>query len=135
MQQYTQWKKRLDVTNVIFDDLLSNHQNLKELSTICFEKLNFDLYQIKIIESYVDNLDNQIKLISENLKDTWTYKRINQLTLAIIHSALSEANLKQVDRKIIIDQALITCNKRGLIKDKKFINAILDKLLPKYDCK
>lgn len=116
------------MVNVIYDDLLTNHTNTQNLITECFEKMNFSHFQMQIIETYVANYLSQVDGIKQHLKPTWTYERLNPLTLAIIHTALSEANF--TGRKIIIDQALITCERRGLTQDKKFINAILDKLLP-----
>ena len=123
------WKKRLGVVNAIYNDFLLEHADINDLVKTCFEQNNFDHFQSEIIEAYVSNQTKFDELIIANLKPTWPYKRINPLTKAIIHSALAEATLKKVDKKVIIDQALKTCDHRGVVRDKKWINWILDKLI------
>ena len=63
------------------------------------------------------------------MQPTWPYQRINVLTKAIILSSLSEYYAINTSLAIVIDQALKTCDHRGLVRDKKFINAILDKII------
>lgn len=124
------WRKRIQVLNLIYDDLLVDHTNEKSvIITSAFEKLYFDHYQIEILESYFDHYDDDKKVIEDLLKANWTYQRLNVLTKAIIHEAIAEARLKKVNKAILIDQALITCKTRGNIRDKNFINAILDKII------
>ncbi|MBO7085445.1 hypothetical protein J6W20_06150 [bacterium] len=43
--------------------------------------------------------------------------------------ALAEFNVLHTDKKVIIDQAIITCKKYDNLQAYKFVNAILDKLL------
>jgi transcription termination factor NusB len=44
-------------------------------------------------------------------------------------TAYSEANALKIDKKIIIDQAIITTKKYSEPNDYKFINAILDNII------
>ena len=45
------WKKRLQVFNLIYEDVLENHNtNSQEIIKNAFEKLEFDHFQMKIIE-------------------------------------------------------------------------------------
>ena len=122
------WKKRLSVVNAIYEDFVNEHAEINNLVKSCFEDRNFDHFQIEIIESYVANQKDFDDQIIKLLKPTWTYKRINPLTKAIIQEALAEGKIKKVDKKVIIDQALKTCDHRGVIRDKKWINWVLDKL-------
>ena len=123
------WKKRIAVVNKIYQDFISDHAEIDQLVKTCFEEDNFDHFQISIVESYVKNQQEFDNEIIKLLKPTWPYNRINPLTKAILQTALAEAKLKQVDKKIIIDQALKTCDHRGVVKDKKWINWVLDKLI------
>lgn len=131
-QNLSLWQKRLLVLNVIYDDIFANHASDKqETLKHLFNEQRFDADQLKIIEHYFDYYQVVDNLIIPLLKPTWTYNRINPLTKAIIQCAYHEFQVKDIDKKILIDQALITCNRRGIVRDKKFINAILDKILVK----
>ena len=123
------WKKRIAVLNAIYEDFVNDHVDINNLTKTCFEEKNFDHFQMEIIESYVANQKLFDEQVIKLLKPTWPYNRINVLTKAIIQTALAEAKIAKVDKKIIIDQALKTCDHRGNIKDKKWINWVLDKLI------
>ena len=125
----TRWMQRIAVVNAIYEDYVNDHIEINNMVKVCFEERNFDHFQIEIIESYVLNQKNFDEEIIKLLKPTWTYKRINPLTKAIITEALAESKLKKVDKKVIIDQALKTCDHRGVIRDKKWINWVLDQLI------
>ena len=124
------WKKRLQVFNLIYDDLLINHKSNKDaVIKNAFENMNFDHFQMQIIEYYYDNYDAIKAKIVEHLQPTWPFERISPITLAIIFCSYSEYYSVNTDKPILIDQSLKTCKTRGVIRDKNFINAILDKLL------
>lgn len=126
----TQWRKRIDIFNLIYKDLMiETNSSKKELVKNAFEQLNFSVEQMKVLEDYIANFKKYESQIIPLLNPTWPWKRINNTTKAILLLALSEFNSLHTDKPIIIDQALKTCDHRGNIKDKKFINAILDKLL------
>ena len=125
----SRWKKRLSVVNAIYEDFVNDHADINNLIKDCFEQRNFDHFQIEIIESYVANQKKFDEEVIKLLKPTWPYNRINPLTKAIIQEALAESEIKKVDKKIIIDQALKTCDHRGVIRDKKWINWVLDQLI------
>ena len=68
-------------------------------------------------------------LIVQHLSQNWSWDRVPFVTKAIIITAYCESKVSKLDRKIIIDQALVTAGKYWEAKDKKFINAILDKII------
>lgn len=130
MVQNTRWKKRIQVLNFIYSDVVSNHTtDMNNVIKQAFEVNNFDHDQIKILEYYYDHYVELEQKIIKRLKPTWPYQRINTLTKAIILSSLSEYYAINTNLAIIIDQALKTCDHRGLIRDKKFINAVLDGII------
>ncbi|MBQ6970671.1 DUF1948 domain-containing protein [bacterium] len=53
------------------------------------------------------------------------------VTQAILFTAYCENKALGLAKAIAIDQALVSCNHYGQEQHKKFINAILDKLLDK----
>ncbi|MBO6104017.1 DUF1948 domain-containing protein [bacterium] len=54
---------------------------------------------------------------------------MNDVEKALFLCALAEFNVLHTDKKVIIDQTIITCKKYDNLNSYKFVNAILDKLL------
>ncbi len=130
MTNNTRWQKRIKVMNIVYSDVVSNHTLNKELLLKqAFEIDNFDYEQMKVLQYYFDNQKTLEQKIIKRLKPTWPYQRINTLTKAIILSSLSEYYSLNTSLGIIIDQALKTCCHRGLVRDKKFINAMIDRII------
>ena len=67
--------------------------------------------------------------ISNLLESNWTIERVNLIDLSIVCCTISEKNVHQIDKKILIDQAVITAKKYGDENSYKFVNSILDKIL------
>ena len=107
-QKQTRWAQRVEVVNVIYQDILTNHTNKKSnVLSQCFEVLNFNQDQMKIIEQYFIDWQETDKQVIALLKPTWPYSRMNALTKAIIHVAVSESHILDTPKSILIDQALI----------------------------
>lgn len=127
MPSKKQWQKRVDVTQYLYICYISDF----DADQIKTDMLNYDLdaNQLKLIEYYAIHKDEIIKLFSSNLGKNWTWERIAPMQQAILSVAYCE--VKALDRAIpvAIDQALITADKYGQLEAKKFINAILDKVL------
>jgi N utilization substance protein B len=81
-----------------------------------------------MIEYFSDHQIEIIDVISKNLSG-WTWERIPQTDKAILISAYVEHKTSTLERKIIIDQALITIKHFGDPNSIKYINAILDKII------
>jgi transcription termination factor NusB len=54
---------------------------------------------------------------------------VKPILKAILFSAYSESKTLGIDKKIIIDQAIVTTKKYSELNDYRFINAILDKII------
>ncbi len=123
-----QWEKRVEVFHYIYQ-ILMTQKSSKDIVKNAFEDYSFDANQMKIIEYYSANSNDIKGLIVQHLTENWSWDRIPYVTKAIIITAYCESKVSKLDRKIIIDQALITSGKYCEAKDKKFINAILDKII------
>lgn len=123
----TQWQKRVDVTQYIFSCLIKQ-LNTNEINENILN-YNFDANQLKVIEYFRDNFEFIKKNISDNLKKTWTWDRLSIMEQSIMIVAFCEFKILKREKAIAIDQALVTADKYGQLKEKKFINAILDKIL------
>ncbi len=132
MQSLTQWKKRVACFRFIYSVLV---MNLKSKDSIL--KFNEELAWLgdkqmaKVIAYFIKN-KNSIKLkIKSFLKENWDIDRLNKVDLAILMESFCEYQVLQIDRKIIIDQAIVTSKRYSEDKSYKFINFVLDKILIK----
>ncbi|MDR2461677.1 MAG: DUF1948 domain-containing protein [Mycoplasmataceae bacterium] len=123
-----QWKKRTELIEYIYSTLIKN-SSLSEIKKDAFNSNLFDAYQLKIIEYYADNKKKIINLISEKLESTWTWERINIVEQAILITAIAESKVTNIEKNIIIDQAIISAKHYSEEKSIKYLNAILDKIL------
>lgn len=126
----SQWKKRVLCTRFIYSVFVSNCT--KEEGIEKFQEEIKPLYDNdinKVITAFFLNKDKILKLINDNLTNNWTLDRINLVDLSIIVEAKCEQIAHEIDKKIIIDQAIITCKKYSEKNSYKFVNSILDKIL------
>jgi N utilization substance protein B len=82
-----------------------------------------------MIEYFADNQKQMTKLIIENLATGWTWNRLPQTDKAVLLAAYAEYKITNLERKIIIDQALVTIKHFGDPNSVKYVNAILDKII------
>lgn len=123
----TQWQKRVDITQYIYACLIKNFDAIEiKKDTINY---NLDVNQIKVIEYYADNKKTIEQLFIDNLKRDWSWERIAVMQKAIMIVAYCEYKVLQRPKAIAIDQALVTSDRYGQLKEKGFINAVLDKIL------
>lgn len=118
------------MTQYIYSSLIKSLRG-DELKQDFFNADNyeFDANQLKILEYYADNKEEIVKLFSSHLGVNWTWDRIAPMTQAILIVAYCEVKAINQDIAVAIDQALITAERYGQLDSKKFINAILDKVL------
>lgn len=82
-----------------------------------------------IIAGTVDHVDEIDKIIESHLSANWSMDRLNKVTLAILRTGVYEILFqKNVDSKIIIDEAVNIAKEYGTDDSYKFINAVLDKI-------
>ena len=91
--------------------------------------INSDILE-KSSSSHISNIViDIIDLIEPNLMN-WKFSRLNLLTQSIFLLAVSHYQyVKEVDKKIVIDNAVKLAKKYVDVKDYAFVNAILDKVL------
>lgn len=73
---------------------------------------------------------NQIDfLIKKYLSPSWDFSRINKVSLAILRiSVYSLLFQKEIDSRVIIDEAIHIAKEYADLRAYKFINAMLDKI-------
>ena len=69
--------------------------------------------------------------LTEPKLKNWEFKRLNLISQAILLAAISEANYAKIsDKKIVINAAVKMAKKYLDSSDFKYINAVLDKVIP-----
>ena len=82
-----------------------------------------------IIAGTIDHIDQIDAEIEKHLSASWSMDRINKVTLAILRTSVYELVFqKDIDRKIVIDEAVNIARDYGTDDSYKFINAVLDKI-------
>jgi N utilization substance protein B len=105
--------------------------DLEQLMTDMLEEPydNIDLYIKEVVLKAIKHQTDIIALINPHLVK-WTFDRLNLLTQAIFLLAVSHYQyVKDVDKKVVIDNAIKLAKKFVDEKDYAFVNAILDKVL------
>lgn len=64
-------------------------------------------------------------LISENLKENWTFDRISKIDVAILKLAIYELIYSKIPYKVVINEAVEIAKKYGDDSAKSFINGVL----------
>lgn len=82
-----------------------------------------------IIAGTIDHIDEIDKVIESHLSSSWSMERLNKVTLAILRTSTYELKFqKDIDQKIVIDEAVNIAKDYGTDDSYKFINAVLDKI-------
>ncbi len=89
----------------------------------------------KIVLDKVSQILKEIKLFEKDFAKTITdysnipFERIGGIELSILYLALYEVSKSNLDKPIIINEAIKLAKKFGQNSSHKFINAILDKVI------
>jgi transcription antitermination factor NusB len=90
---------------------------------------NIDMYIKEVVFMSIKHQQTIIDLVNPHLVK-WTFDRLNLLTQSIFLLAVAHFQyVKEVDKKVVIDNAVKLAKKFVDHKDYAFINAILDKVL------
>jgi N utilization substance protein B len=103
-----------------------------ETLLVNYYDLAYDDIDVFVKEAVIKAIKHQqtiIDLIQPHLKQ-WTFSRLNLLTQAIFLLAVTHYHyIQDVDKKVVIDNAVKLAKKYVDEKDYAFVNAILDKVL------
>lgn len=88
---------------------------------------------VKIAENALDKKDDLIEEISTHLDETWTFARIDQVTAAILITAISELMAKQTAMEILVSEYMALAH-AFCDKDKaNFVHGVLASVIKKYN--
>ncbi|MGL4647166.1 MAG: transcription antitermination protein NusB [Mycoplasmoidaceae bacterium] len=120
-----QWEKRVVIFQYIFSCLMK--ESFLTSSIPSEIKNDEDVYHV--VEYALEHITFIQKIIVDNLKNNWTWERLSDVDKAILIAAYAEYQAHDIDKSIIIDQAIITAKNYSEENSYKFINYILDRIL------
>jgi N utilization substance protein B len=87
----------------------------------------------KVAENALNNKDNAIEEITLNLNETWTFARIEQITAAILITAIAELLAKETAVEILVSEYMSLANAFVEEDQAKFIHGVLASVIKKYN--
>lgn len=127
----TQWEKRVAVFKFVYSVLisdLSKDESIKKFELELKDTINDD-YINAITLYFIENKNFLEQTLEKHLLKNWTIDRVDFIDKSIIYASISEYKACNVNKGIVIDQAIITAKKYGIENSYKFVNYILDKVL------
>ena len=127
----TQWEKRVAVFKFVYSVLisdLSKDESVKKFELELKDTINDD-YINSITLYFIENKNFLEQTLEKHLLKNWTIDRVDFIDKSIIYASISEYKACNVNKGIVIDQAIITAKKYGIENSYKFVNYILDKVL------
>src|SRR5574344_871680 len=88
------------------------------------------IYTKEIVSETIKHMDEEVKLLNSHM-NKWTFDRLNRAEQAILLLSLSHFFYldDKVDKKVVINVAVVLAHTFLSGTDYKFVNAILDKVL------
>tara|TARA_B100000902_G_C26923368_1_gene722782 strand:+ start:292 stop:699 length:408 start_codon:yes stop_codon:yes gene_type:complete len=121
-------KTRELVIQALYQKTISGDSNTKILKELRQTQKNLNTDKVGQIVKNIKDLEQKfIETITKfsNIPSS----RIGEIELSILYLALYEISLSQLDKPIIINEAIKLAKKFGQNSSHKFINAILDKAI------
>jgi N utilization substance protein B len=121
-------KTRELVIQALYQKTISGDSNTKVLRELKQNQKNLNTDKVGQIVKDIKNLEQEfLETITKfsNIPSS----RIGEVELSILYLALYEISLSQLDKPIIINEAIKLAKKFGQNSSHKFINAILDKAI------
>ena len=121
-------KTRELVIQALYQKTISGDSNTKVLKELKQTQKNLNTDKVGQIVKDIKNLEQEfLETITKfsNIPSS----RIGEVELSILYLALYEISLSQLDKPIIINEAIKLAKKFGQNSSHKFINAILDKAI------
>ncbi len=117
-------KARTIVIKNVYQSLINNEC----ANTVTGQYNTDDKFVLELTNKVIDGSEELTKIIESSLKTGWTVSRLNYIDRAILMVAIYEIKYTDLDKRIIINEAVE--NSKVFCDDDqyKFINGVLDKV-------
>lgn len=125
----TEHKKRVDRIIFIYHFYLLEYKSEDIIDmAMDLDKYTFDKEELKALEMFAKQREDLEKSISEKLKASWSWERVEPLVKAIFINGSLEIKNKINDKPIVINESLVIAEEYAYPNVKKLLNAVLDKI-------
>ncbi|WP_281677574.1 transcription antitermination factor NusB [Eggerthia catenaformis] len=115
--------------NLIVDASWTDMKNYIKADHQLIEGARAYEFCIQLIENVLKNKDNYIQVIEKQLKKGWSFNRLNKMEAAILLVSTSELLDSDLDKSIIINEAVINAKEYCDEDSYKFINGVLNDIV------
>lgn len=115
--------------NLIVDASWTDMKNYIKADHQLIEGARAYEFCIQLIENVLKNKDNYIHVIEKQLKKGWSFNRLNKMEAAILLVSTSELLDSDLDKSIIINEAVINAKEYCGEDSYKFINGVLNDIV------
>lgn len=128
-KKITQHQKRIGMMEVLYQYFLEG-QSQQTFKHFLFEEEGKTLIteQCEILTKIINYEYDLIDLIDENLKQGWSFESLKPIEKAILILAVYEIIYTKIDKKIVINEAIIIAKTYCPNDVYKYINGVLDKI-------
>ena len=115
--------------NLIVDASWTDMKNYIKADDQLIEGARAYEFCIQLIENVLKNKDNYIQVIEKQLKKGWSFNRLNKMEAAILLVSTSELLNSDLDKSIVINEAVINAKEYCDEDSYKFINGVLNDIV------
>ncbi|EMD16995.1 transcription antitermination factor NusB [Eggerthia catenaformis OT 569 = DSM 20559] len=115
--------------NLIVDASWTDMKNYIKADDQLIEGARAYEFCIQLIENVLKNKDNYIQVIEKQLKKGWSFNRLNKMEAAILLVSTSELLDSDLDKSIVINEAVINAKEYCDEDSYKFINGVLNDIV------
>tara|TARA_B100000035_G_C21029194_1_gene567542 strand:- start:2725 stop:3123 length:399 start_codon:yes stop_codon:yes gene_type:complete len=121
-------KTRELVIQILYQKNISGDSNTKVLKELKQNQKSLNTDKVSQIVKEIKDLKKEFIETIEKFSNI-PFSRIGEIELSILYLALYEISQSQLDKPIVINEAIKLAKKFGQNSSHKFINAILDKAI------
>ncbi len=118
------------VIQALYQKTISGDSNTKVLRELKQTQKSLNTEKVAKIVKDIKSLEQRFKEIISKFSNIPT-SRIGEIELSILYLALYEISQSELDKPIIINEAIKLAKKFGQNSSHKFINAVLDQAIKK----
>ncbi|WP_026624256.1 transcription antitermination factor NusB [Eggerthia catenaformis] len=115
--------------NLIVDASWTDMKNYIKADDQLIEGARAYEFCIQLIENVLKNKDNYIQVIEKQLKKGWSFNRLNKMEAAILLVSTCELLDSDLDKSIVINEAVINAKEYCDEDSYKFINGVLNDIV------
>lgn len=113
---------------ILLDNDMGDVEDFLDTDVILSKSSEEKEYCLTMVSQIVENIDQYKETIAANLKKGWTIDRLSKMEMAILIVGAYELLTVQLDKKVVINEAVELTKKYCDEQSFKYINGVLNQL-------